>query len=232
MFHMKMLLKINKSFSKYNFKPPAMVTMNIRENSDHRVETKENIASLKSSETQLMNYTHKSKKLNDSVDKFVRTKTDSSNKKKLNNSTSMNFLGYLDQRTSYPENKKISSYINPKTNLKQVETINRAEEYSKSRRVNTSMSNLSVSHGVNSSKSKTKKKKKATHMKSQSSIPAFDGKHISERTSAKKQNSESKMKKKKSTKHIHHQSEANVSTSISNKNNVLMIDSSIGNRLF
>ena len=58
-----------------------MVTMNIRESSDHRAELKENIASLKSAETQLMNYTHKSKKLNDSVDKFVRTKTDSSNKK-------------------------------------------------------------------------------------------------------------------------------------------------------
>lgn len=228
MFRMKMWLKINKSFSKYNAKPPAMVSMNIRENSDQRTETKENISSLKSAETQLMNYTHKSKKLNDSVDKCVRTKTDSNGKKKLNNSTSMNFLGYIDQRSSYPENKKISGYINPQGNSRQAEQMNRAEEYSKARRVNTSMSNLSISHGVNSSKSKVKKKKKATHMKSQSSIPAFDNQHISERTSAKKQYSETKMKKKKSSKHIHHQSEANVSTSVSNKNNILMIDSAIG----
>ena len=67
-------------------------------------------------------------------------------------------------------------------------------------------------------------------MKSQSNIPTFDDRHISERASAKKQYSDSKMKKKKSTKHAHHQSEANVSTSISNKNNILMIDSAIGNQ--
>lgn len=54
-------VKNKKSFSKYTAKPPAMVSMNIRENSDHRKEIKETIASLKSGETQLMNYTHKSK---------------------------------------------------------------------------------------------------------------------------------------------------------------------------
>jgi hypothetical protein len=140
----------------------------------------------------------------------------------------MNFLGYLDQRSSYPENNKISSFANSQANVRQTDQANRAEEYSKARRVNTSMSNLSISHGVNSSKSKVKKKKKASHMKSQSSIPAFDNHHMSERTSAKKGYSEAKMKKKKSSKHVHHQSEANASTSISNKNNILMIDSAIG----
>ena len=70
-------------------------------------------------------------------------------KSKLNNSTSMNFLGYLDQRSSYPENKKNLNYINANENNRQIDQINRAEEYTKSRRGNTSMSNLSISHGVN-----------------------------------------------------------------------------------
>ena len=85
---------------------------------------------------------------------------------------------------------------------------------------------------MNSSKSKTKKKKKkGTHMKSHSNIPIYSDHHISNKGSAKKQYSDSKNKKKKFIKHSHHQSEATVSTSLINKN-MLMIDGAIGIKAF
>jgi hypothetical protein len=122
----------------------------------------------------------------------------------------------------------MSKYVNAKNKINDSKETPKAEEYGNSRRINSSMSQLSISHRVNSSKSKTKKKKKSTHIKSHSNIPMYHDQHISNKGSAKKQYSDSKGKKKKYSKHVHHQSEANVSTSITNKNNVLMIDSAIG----
>lgn len=110
--------------------------------------------------------------------------------------------------------RKMSKYLNAKKGPPKADVMNKTDEFNKMRRINSSMTNLSVNHKSNLSKSK--KKKKPTHMKSQSNIPVYS-KHISERTSEKKQYSDSKHKKKKSiTKHTHHKSETNVSSGVTN----------------
>lgn len=180
--------------------------------------------------TQLMSYTHKSKRLTGSIDKTSSNKNSSKSKKKLNNSTSCNLIGFYEKQPGYQGERKMSKYIQAKNPVRQNEPSNCTEEHCTTRRINTSMSNLSSHHRMPSSKSKSKRKKskKPTHMKSHSNIPVYKDQQMSTRASAKKQFSDQKSKKKRYVRHAHHQSEANVSTSVSNKNNVLMIDSSIG----
>jgi len=175
--------------------------------------------------TQLMNYTHKSKRLTGS-EGLNTYKPESSGKRKLSNSISCNVIGGLYERSpTYQAQRKMSKYVQAKN-----KDLPRGDNCH-NRRINSSISNVSISHRVSSSKSKSKKKKKkSSHMKSHSNIPVYQDTQISSRASAKKQFSDSKSKTKKKSKHIHHQSESNISTSISNKNNILMIDSAIGNR--
>lgn len=179
--------------------------------------------------SQLVHYTNKSKRLAGSNEKTNTSKNSSKSKKRLNNSISCNMIRFEDNYPQYPKERKMSKYVPAKTGAKQMDTINKTDEFCNTRRVNSSMSNLSSNNRMDSSKSKSKKKKKKpTHMKSYSNIPPYQDHHISSKNSTKKQYSDSKAKKKKSVKHAHHQSEANVSTSITNKNNILMIDSAIG----
>lgn len=133
-----------------------------------------------------MSYTHKSKRLTGSIDKSS-AKASSKSKKRLNNSISCNLVGFYGQNQEYTAEGKMSKYVDAKTVPKQNGVKNYTEEYCKSRRVNTSMSNLSSHHRVNSSKSKTKKKKskKPTHMKSHSNIPLYHEHNISTKGSAK-----------------------------------------------
>ena len=127
---------------------------------------------------------------------------------------------------------KIGKYDKTKNYIKAKEN-NRTEEYSNPRRVNTSLSQHSNSHRINNSKSKSKKKKKKPiHMKSHSNIPIYYNPHNLHKGSSTKKYSASKDKKKKIGKHGHHQSEANFSSSIMNKNNMLMIDGAIGIKAF
>lgn len=218
-----------KNLSKYNFKPPKLSTVNMRDNSENRSEKSQKQLVIKSPGTQLMNYTHKSKRLTTSTDNTLTSKASSKSKKRLNNSTSCNFLGINEKQTASHGDRKMSKYINAKNGNRYVEVANRTDEYPKSRRNNTSISNISVSHKVSASRPKSKKKKKPTHMKSHSNVPTMKDQKFYEKSHSKKQYSESKGKKKKKfVHHQHHQSVANMSTSITNKNNVLMIDSAIG----
>jgi hypothetical protein len=180
--------------------------------------------------SQLKSYTNKSKKLGgSSLDKTNVSKASSSSKRRLNNSTSCNLIGLYEQNPSYPGDRKMSKYINAKSNVKDIKETNKVEEFSLTRRVNNSISQLSGMNRLNLSKSKTKKKKKKpSHIKSHSNIPMYHEQPITIKSSPNKQFSDSKNKNTKHSKHVHHQSETNVKTSFINKNNVLMIDSAIG----
>lgn len=84
--------KRRKHYSKYNFQVPKLIKMNIRDNSDKRIENVPKTTTKKStnSNTQLLNYTHKSKRLIGSGEKQQQkvNKSNSKSKRKLHNSTS------------------------------------------------------------------------------------------------------------------------------------------------
>ena len=185
--------------------------MNMRDNSDkHSDRTCKATSSKEANKnSQLLNYTHKSKRLMENTEKPAMSKSNSKAKRKLNNSTSCNL------KLLYDKQMLVSS--------------NKTKDLQHMRGANSSMSNLSVSgsnkHNVSKSK---KKKKKGNHMKSQSGIP-INTRCISERLSEKKQATEPKVRKKKSSsKHAHHKSDCNPGSSKNNKNNLYMINSAIG----
>ncbi|CAI2362158.1 unnamed protein product [Moneuplotes crassus] len=180
----------------------------------------------KSIGSQLMNYTKKSKRLTTSTETTSKANIHAN---LINNSTSCNLLNFCDQNSSSYGKRKMTKYVQAKNTVKGKN--NKTEEYCNPRRSNTSFSHQSNSNCGTSSKSKVKKKKKKpAHMKSHSNIPMYYEGHISTKGSAKKQYSGSKSKKKKTCRHGHHQSQSNAPISFKNKNNMIMIDGSMGVR--
>lgn len=173
--------------------------------------------------SQLMSYTNKSKRLATSTESS--SKVNLNTKKRSSNSTSWNFIKYTDTNSVYHGDRKMSKYVPAKNPSKG--SKNRTEEYGHGRRVNTSTSHISNSHFMNSTKSKGKKKKKASHMKSHSNIPVYYEGNISTKGSGKKQYSGSKSKKKKTWRHTHHQSQSNGSISLGTKSNMVLVDNNI-----
>ena len=179
--------KEGNNFSKYNFHPPKLIKMSIRDNSERR-------KSKKQPKTSSVKETAKNMILNDTknYDKNIVWE-----EKFLNNPISCNQCQSMTNNSHSAMSIKWANTLMQNKQSSKVDFLNKTGEYNLMRRVNSSMSTLmpKTQHQNNISKSKKKNKKKSTHIKSQSNIPIYS-KQISERPSEKKQYSGSKSKRK------------------------------------